>query len=82
MSDSELLKTIVCSLVEYPDAVLVKRTTDEMGVLLSLSVDKMDMGKVIGREGGIATAIRTIIRAVGIKNQSRVNVKILEPDNQ
>lgn len=80
MKDKELLQTIAMSLVEYPDAVHVERTTDEMGVLLCLSVDKIDMGKVIGREGETAKAIRIIIKNFGMKNNARVNVKILEPN--
>lgn len=79
MNDTEFLKTIVQSLVEYPDSVTVDRKTDEMGVLLSVSVDHDDMGRIIGREGETAKALRIIIRVFGMKNNARINVKILEP---
>ena len=50
-----------------------------MGVLLTLDVNAADMGKVIGRMGNTAKAIRTLLRVVGMKNNSRVNLKISEP---
>ena len=77
--DVEVLESIVRHIVDSPDEVRVDRKTDEMGVLLTLSVAKADMGKIIGREGNTAKAIRTIVRVVGMKNNSRVNVKINEP---
>lgn len=80
MNDRDFLFLIVSNLVEYPDSVSVERSVDEMGVLLCVSVDKSDMGKIIGRGGEIARAIRTVIRAFGMKNNARVNVKILEPE--
>jgi hypothetical protein len=52
---------------------------DEMGVLLTLEVGAVDMGKIIGRQGNTAKAIRTLLRVVGMKNNSRVNLKINEP---
>lgn len=79
MTDVELLRVIICSLVDYPESVRIERTTDEMGVLISVSCDKSDMGRIIGREGTTAKAIRTIIRAFGMKNSSRINIKINEP---
>ncbi len=78
--DGDVLKTVVEALVQYPEAVRIERTTDEMGVLLTLDVDQADMGKVIGREGNTAKAIRTILRAIGLKNGARVNLKITEPE--
>jgi hypothetical protein len=59
--------------------VKIARTVDEMGVLMNLDVHKDDMGKIIGREGNTAKAIRTLLRVVGMKNNSRVNLKINEP---
>lgn len=67
-------------MVDNPDDVKIKRTVDEMGVLLTLSVHKDDMGKIIGRSGATAKAIRTILRVVGMKNEARVNLKIEEPE--
>ena len=78
--DQAFLDHVVKSLVDNPDAVVVKRTVDEMGVLLSLDVDPADMGKIIGRSGNTAKAIRTLLRVVGMKNNARVNLKINEPE--
>lgn len=79
MQDEKVLEFIIKSLVEFPEKVSIVRSTDEMGVLLALTVDPVDMGKIIGREGNTAKAIRTLLRVVGMKNNSRVNVKIIEP---
>ncbi|MCB9820735.1 KH domain-containing protein [Candidatus Nomurabacteria bacterium] len=78
--DQEFLEYIVKSLVDSPDAVSVKRDVDEMGVLLTLSVNPDDMGKIIGRQGNTAKAIRTLLRVIGMKNNARVNLKIDEPE--
>ncbi len=78
-ADVQFLTFIVKSMVENQDAVKVTRTVDEMGVLLNLEVDKADMGKVIGRDGSTAKAIRTLLRVFGMKNNARVNLKINEP---
>jgi predicted RNA-binding protein YlqC (UPF0109 family) len=77
--DQEFLISLVRELVDNPDDVAVTRIVDEMGVLLSLRVNPIDMGRVIGKEGNTASAIRTLLRVVGSKNNSRVNLKILEP---
>ncbi|MEN9604422.1 MAG: hypothetical protein RJB39_107 [Candidatus Parcubacteria bacterium] len=78
-ADAQFLTFIIKSMVENQDAVKVTRTVDEMGVLLNLEVDKNDMGKVIGRDGSTAKAIRTLLRVFGMKNNARVNLKINEP---
>jgi predicted RNA-binding protein YlqC (UPF0109 family) len=78
--DQQFLEYVVKSLVDNPNDVSIKRTVDEMGVLLTLSVHKDDMGKIIGRSGATAKAIRTILRVVGMKNEARVNLKIEEPE--
>lgn len=79
-NDAKFLELVVKSLVDVPEKVKITRTVDEMGVLLTLIVDNADMGKVIGRSGNTAKAIRTLLRVVGMKNNSRVNLKINEPD--
>ena len=79
-SDAQFLDYVVKSLVDNKDAVKITRTVDEMGVLLILTVDPSDMGKVIGRQGNTAKAIRTLLRVVGMKNNARVNLKINEPE--
>jgi len=78
--DQQFLETVVKSLVDHPESVTVNRTVDEMGVLLTLNVHAEDMGKIIGRSGNTAKAIRTLLRVVGMKNDARVNLKINEPE--
>lgn len=79
-ADQEFLEYLVKSLVDHPEDVKVDRKVDEMGVLLSLKVNPMDMGQVVGRQGATAKAIRSLLRIVGIKNNARVNLKIEEPE--
>jgi len=78
--DAKLLETIVKALVSEPDKAKVSRKVDEMGVLLELDVALADMGTVIGKQGKTAQALRTILRAFGARNNSRVNLKITEPE--
>ena len=79
-SDQEFLEYVVKSLVDEPDKVHVERKVDEMGVLLTLKVAAEDMGKIIGRSGNTAKAVRSLLRVVGMKNNARVNLKIEEPE--
>ncbi len=78
--DQEVLEYVVKALVDHPESVKISRTIDERGVLLLLDVHPEDMGKVIGKMGNTAKAVRTILRVVGIKNGARVNLKINEPE--
>jgi predicted RNA-binding protein YlqC (UPF0109 family) len=78
-ADQQFLDFVIKALVDEPDKVKVDRTVDEMGVLLTLEVGAADMGKIIGRQGNTAKSIRTLLRVVGMKNNSRVNLKINEP---
>jgi hypothetical protein len=78
--DQEFLEFVVKGLVDYPDDVKINRTVDEMGVLLTLDVHAEDMGKIIGRAGNTAKAIRSLLRVVGLKNSARINLKINEPE--
>lgn len=82
MKDQEFVEYIVKALVDNQDKVKVERRVDEMGVLITLDVDPADMGKVIGRDGATAKAIRTLLRVVGMKNNARVNLKINEPEGR
>jgi len=79
-ADQEFLEYLVKSLVDHPEDVKVDRKVDEMGVLLSLHVNPMDMGQVVGRQGATAKSIRSLLRIVGVKNNARVNLKIEEPE--
>ena len=78
--DQQFLEYVVKSIVDHPDDVKIDRKVDEMGVLLSLKVHLQDMGQVVGRQGATAKAIRSLLRIVGVKNNSRVNLKIEEPE--
>ncbi len=78
--DAEFLEFVVKGLVDHPESVKITRTVDEMGVLLSLGVHPDDMGKIIGRSGNTAKAMRILLRVVGMKNNARVNLKINEPE--
>jgi predicted RNA-binding protein YlqC (UPF0109 family) len=78
--DKDFLEYVVKALVDNPSAVKIDRKVDEMGVLINLKVDPADMGKIIGRDGNTAKAIRTLLRVVGMKNNARVNLKIEEPE--
>ncbi len=80
VDDVQFLEYIVKALVNHPDDVRINRTVDEMGVLLTLDVNPEDMGKVIGRSGNTAKAIRILLRVVGMKRNARVNLKINEPN--
>ena len=78
--DKEFLEFLVKAIVDHSDDVTVERKVDEMGVLLSLKVNPLDMGQIVGRQGSTAKAIRSLLRIVGVKNHARINLKIVEPE--
>src|SRR6187200_2708101 len=77
--DQQFVEYIVKSLVSKPDAVQIERRIDEKGVLLELTVDGEDLGRVIGKRGATAQSLRTLLRALGTKNDARYNLKIIDP---
>jgi len=79
--DQQFVEYIVKSLVGYPDDVIVERIIDEKGVLLSLTVNPEDLGRVIGKRGVTAQSLRTLLRALGTKNDARYNLKIVNNDD-
>ena len=79
-NDKAFVEYVVKAIVDNPDKVKVDRKVDEMGVLLELTVDPADMGKIIGKEGRTAKAIRTLLRVLGAQLNARVNLKIIEPE--
>lgn len=79
--DQQFVEYIVKSLVSNPDDVIVDRIVDEKGVLLTLTVNPEDLGRVIGRRGVTAQSLRTLLRALGTKNAARYNLKIVNNDN-
>ncbi|MFA4995544.1 MAG: KH domain-containing protein [Patescibacteria group bacterium] len=78
--DQKFVEDVVKAIVDMPEKVTTERTIDEMGVLIKLTVDPSDMGKVIGKDGKTAKSIRTLLRVLGAKNNARVNLKIVEPE--
>jgi predicted RNA-binding protein YlqC (UPF0109 family) len=76
--DQQFVEFVVKSLVGKPDAVQVQRSVDEKGVLLELTVDPEDLGRVIGKRGATAQSLRTLLRALGTKNDARYNLKIVD----
>ena len=78
--DEAFVEYVVKAIVDNPDKVSVSRKVDEMGVLIELEVDPADMGKIIGKDGRTAKAIRTLLRVLGAQINARVNLKVLEPE--
>jgi hypothetical protein len=76
--DQQFVEFIIKSLVSEPDAVKVERRIDEKGVLLELTVAPEDLGRVIGKRGATAQSVRTLLRALGTKNDARYNLKIVD----
>ena len=81
-ADRDFVEYVVKQIVEKPEEVVVERTVDEMGVLITLKVSKDDMGKIIGKSGQTAKALRILLRIIGSKNNARVNLKIVEPGQE
>jgi hypothetical protein len=79
--DQQFIEYIVKSLVGHPDDVVVERLIDEKGVLLTLTVNPEDLGRVIGKRGMTAQSLRTLLRALGTKNDARYNLKIVNNDD-
>jgi uncharacterized protein len=78
--DQQFVEFIIKSLVSKPEAVKIERRIDEKGVLLELTVDPEDLGRVIGKRGATAQSVRTLLRALGTKNDARYNLKIVDVD--
>ena len=76
--DQQFVEFIVKSLVGNPDAVVIERSVDDKGVLLELTVDPEDLGRIIGKRGATAQSLRTLLRALGTKNEARYNLKIVD----
>lgn len=76
----DFVEFVVKSLVENPDDVQVDSSVDSMGVLITLRVAASDMGKIIGKSGQTAKALRVLLRMMGSRNDARYNLKIIEPD--
>ncbi len=78
--DQQFIEYVVKSLVGNPDAVSIKRTIDEKGVLLELTVDPEDLGRVIGKRGATAQSLRTLLRALEPRTTPAITLKLLITD--
>lgn len=78
--DKDFIEYVVKNIVDHPEDVQLERTIDDRGVLFTLSVNPEDMGKIIGKAGGTAKAIRTLLRVLGAKDDARYNLKIVDPE--
>lgn len=74
----ELVEVIAKSLVDHPEEVVVTETEDEKSIVIELRVAQMDMGKVIGKQGRIAKAIRSVVKAAASKADKKVIVEIMQ----
>ena len=78
--EQEFVEYVVKAIVEKPDSVVVKRSLDQKGVFLELTVDSEDVGKVIGKKGATINAIRSLLRVLGAKYDARYSLKVVEPE--
>lgn len=76
----DFIEHIVKQIVQFPDDVEVVQTVDDLGVLITLKVNKEDMGKIIGKSGQTAKSLRVLLRMMGAKVDARYNLKIIEPE--
>lgn len=79
-SAREFIEFVVKAIVDHPEEVEVLQTVDDLGVLITLKVNKEDMGKIIGKAGQTAKSLRVLLRMMGAKNEARYNLKIIEPE--
>ncbi len=75
---TELVKTIVGQLVDNPEKVVIEEKSGNRTTVISITVPKEEVGKIIGREGKIITSIRTICENIAAKNEKRVNIHIID----
>ncbi len=76
----DFIEFVVKAIVDHPEEVEVTQTVDDLGVLITLKVNKEDMGKIIGKAGQTAKSLRVLLRMMGAKLDSRYNLKIVEPE--
>lgn len=79
MKETEYLEAIVKGIVDHPEDVTIEKKQDEMGVLLTLKVNELDMGQLIGKKGETAQAIRKLINCFGRMHNARISLKIFNP---
>ena len=81
-TDQQFIEYILRAILDHPEDIVVTRTVDDLGVLITVKVHDEDMGTIIGKSGQTAKSIRTILRVIGSKNRERVNLKILDTQSQ
>lgn len=81
-SARDFVEYIVKAIVDHPDEVEVTQTVDDLGILITLKVNKEDMGKIIGKDGQTAKSLRVLLRMMGAKMDARMNLKIVEPEDR
>ena len=80
--DRDFVEFIVKQLVDNTSDVVITRRVDELGVFITVSVAKEDMGKLIGKDGKTVDALRVLLRVMGAKENNRVNLKVVEPGEE
>jgi hypothetical protein len=78
--DQQFLESMLREIVEHPNEAEVKREVDDLGILLTIKVNKSDMGLVIGKRGINANAIKLIMKLIGYRNNNHISIKIEEPN--
>ncbi|USN58006.1 MAG: KH domain-containing protein [Candidatus Peribacteria bacterium] len=78
MKEVEFLQYVVENLVNHPGDIQIERTEDELGTLLTLRVNKEDMGIIIGKSGNTINALRSVLRLLGMKLDKKLNLKVLD----
>lgn len=81
-SARDFVEYIVKAIVNFPDEVEVTQSVDDLGILITLKVNKDDMGKIIGKDGQTAKSLRVLLRMMGAKMDARMNLKIIEPEER
>ncbi len=76
---TDFVKYVLEQICEHKGAIVVEHKVDDLGVLISVTVAEADMGKLIGKNGQTISALRTLVRIVGARENERINLKVLEP---
>jgi predicted RNA-binding protein YlqC (UPF0109 family) len=76
---TDFVKYTLEQICEHSDSIVVEHKVDDLGVLISVTVAEADMGKLIGKSGQTISALRTLVRIIGARDNERINLKVLEP---
>lgn len=75
----DFVRYVIANLVENPDDIIIEKSIDELGILITLKLNKEDMGRIIGKNGQTIKSIRTLLRVIAKKENQKINLKIIEP---